>query len=305
MRRWVALATAVLSGLGAWIAVGALTVTPRPAAAQTPAVEIHKVQQADFVPARTGNRPIVILALGSDARPGEEVDRRLADSIHLIAVNAKEGGATILGFPRDSYVPIPGVGTRKINDALFYGGPELVVQTVQDLTGIPIDYYMLTSFRGLKQMVDEIGGIEVDIPYAMSDPASGAFFEPGLQRLNGEQALALARNRKSTPNGDFSRSENQGLLLLAALRALHEDFTENPASIFTWVAVGARHILTDLPLEELLELTLTALHVDPEKVTNMVLPGGIGSAGGASVVILADSSALYADIRDDGLIGSG
>lgn len=305
MRR-VALPLALILGLGGWIAAGVVTTTPREAAAQSPPpIVIERDQDAGFVPARSGNRPLFVAVLGSDARPGEQVDRRLADSIHIIAVNQDLKGATIIGIPRDSYVPIPGVGQRRINDALFYGGPELVVDTIEQLTGLPIDYWMLTSFEGVRRMVGAIGGLRVDIPYAMNDAASGADFEPGPQRLDGGQTLALARNRKSTPDGDFSRSENQGLILMSALDAFRKGFAKDPITLFRWIAVGLTHIQTDLSIEEILELGLTALQIKPSDVTNMVLPGGTADVGGASVVVLSDAaSSVYADVLDDGLLNN-
>ncbi|HEX9824283.1 MAG TPA: LCP family protein [Actinomycetota bacterium] len=293
----------LVAGLVGWVVVGALRAEPGAAEAQAPAVEIHRVQRAGFLPRATTGKPLVVLAIGSDARPDEEVDRRLADSLHLITVNPKLDGATILGFPRDSYVEIPGVGTRKINDSMFYGGPELVVETIEQLTGITVDYYLLTSFEGIKEMVDQLGGIEVEVPYAMNDSYSGAVFDAGLQTLDGKQTLAFSRNRHDTPNGDFSRSENQGLVLLSALRKLASEFEGDPTALFRWIAVGMRNIQTDLTVEEILDLALTAVQLDPETVTNLVAPGGIGTAGDASVVILTEEAgAIFTDMMDDGLV---
>lgn len=304
MKRLVAIAV-LLAALAGWIAAGALTADPPPASAQTPMVELNRTQKANFIPRATGKRPIFILAIGSDARPGVcmPVERCLADSLHLVAVNPRLKGATILGFPRDSYVPIPGVGTGRINDALHFGGPELVVETVEQMTGIRIDYYLLTSFQGLRQMVNALGGIDVNVPYPMNDAASGAFFDAGPQTLDGDQALALARNRKDTPDGDFSRSQNQGLLLLAALAKLRGEFAQDPSSLFAWIGVGVRNVQTDLSLEEILHLFLSAVQVDPANVANTVIPGSLGFAGEASVVFPApQADEVYADIADDGLL---
>ena len=305
MRRITTLLLVPVALAGSAAAAALLGEPPR-ARAQTPAVEIGRVQKASYLPPGRGKDPLVVLALGSDARPGVcmPVERCLADSIHLITVNRKEGGATILGFPRDSYVNIPGFGQGKINEALHDGGPELVVRTVQELTGIPIDYYLLTSFEGLPQMVREIGGLEVDVPYPMSDPSSGATFDEGPQVLEGGEILAFSRNRKDTPNGDFSRSENQGLVLLGALEQLHEEFRKNPAVLFTWMVAGAQNMKANLSFAELFDLALTALTVQPDRVENVVAPGGIGMAGTASIVVLSESAEdIYRDLEDDGLIG--
>jgi LCP family protein required for cell wall assembly len=298
----------VVAGVVAWIAIGAITARPPPAArAQTAdgtAMQLRRVQHADFVPARRDGGPIFVLAIGSDARPGicMPVDRCLADSLHLIGINPKQRAATILGFPRDSYVPIPGVGTERINNALFRGGPELVVRTVEQLTGISIDYYLLASFAQVIDMVDGIGGLEVDVPYPMSDEASGAVFSEGLQVLTGEQTLAFSRNRKDTPEGDFSRSENQGLVLMAALQAFQGQFEDDPSALFRWIAIGSADLQTDLGLDEVFELMLTATSIEPSKVNNLVVRGSVGFAGSASVVFLGEESkAVFADMRKDGL----
>ena len=306
MRR-VVIPTIVMIGVGSWIVTGALVADPPSVGAQTPtpAVQIGHVQDASFGGAFPSKRPMFLLAIGSDARPGvcEPVERCLADSLHLIGLNPREGGASIIGFPRDSYVEIPGVGTRKINDALFYGGPELVVETVEQLVGVKIDYYFLTSFVGFKHMVNDVGGIEVEVPYAMNDPSSGAVFSAGPQALDGTQALAFSRNRKSTPNGDFSRSENQGLVLMAALERFRKDMRTNPLSLFTWLASGLRHIQTEVSTGELFQLALASLTIEPSRVVNRVAPGSIGFAGEVSVVHLGgDAEAMFQDIADDGLL---
>jgi polyisoprenyl-teichoic acid--peptidoglycan teichoic acid transferase len=302
-----ALAAAVLVGLGSWVVVGALLADPPTARAQTtpPPVEIGRTQDASSTGGFPTKRPFFVMAIGSDARPGvcEPVEGCLADSLHLIGINPRKGAASILGFPRDSYVNIPGVGTRKINDSLFYGGPELVVQTVEELVGVDIDYYLLTSFAGVRAMVNDIGGIHVEIPYAMSDTSSGAVFDAGPATLDGKQALAFARNRKDTPNGDFSRSENQGLLLLAALEQLRKDVRQDPLSLFAWIFSGMEHIQMNLSSQELWDLAVASLSIEPKKVVNRVTPGGIGTAGAASVVLLGgDADAVFADIADDGLL---
>jgi anionic cell wall polymer biosynthesis LytR-Cps2A-Psr (LCP) family protein len=118
-----------------------------PSPAQTPAptpVEIHAAHGSSYVPALAGKRPVFILALGSDARPGQSITGERADSIHLIGIDLRTQAATILGFPRDSWVSIPGHGTSKINDGMVLGGPNLMVQTIEHLTGIRVDFWLLT-----------------------------------------------------------------------------------------------------------------------------------------------------------------
>jgi len=298
--------SAPVVALMVWIAAGAQGVTPPVVRAQTPpAIEIHRVQKAAFAPAEGKEKPIFVLALGSDGRPGVcmPIEKCRADSIHLIGLNGKEGAATILGFPRDSYVDVPGAGTRRINEGLFYGGPELMVDTVESLTGITIDYYMLTSFEGLRSMVNGIGGIPIEILYPMSDAASGTDFEPGRLTLDGAEALAFTRDRHSAPVGDFGRSENQGRLMVAALEKLRKQFGRRPAALLQWIQLGVKHIDTDLPLKDLFDLALAVTQIEADNVTNLVAPGGTGTAGAASVVFLSSAAEeIYADLADDGIV---
>jgi polyisoprenyl-teichoic acid--peptidoglycan teichoic acid transferase len=292
--------------LTVWITAEAHGVTPPVVRAQTPpAIEIHRVQKAEFAPAKGDNRPIFILALGSDGRPGVcmPIEKCRADSIHLIGLNAKEGAATILGFPRDSYVDVPGAGTRRINEGLFYGGPELMVDTVESITGISIDYYMLTSFEGLRSMVNGVGGIPIEILYPMSDAASGSNFEPGRQNLDGAEALAFSRDRHSAPVGDFGRSENQGRLMVAALEKLRKQSGRRPAALLQWIQLGVKHIQADLPLKDLFDLALAVTQIEADNVTNLVVPGGTGTAGAASVVFISSAAEeIYVDLADDGIV---
>jgi LCP family protein required for cell wall assembly len=265
---------------------------------------IGRAHEARNLPPLSGSRPIFILALGSDARPGQPIDRERSDAIHIIGINPAKHRASVLGFPRDSWVNIPGHGSNKINSAMAYGGPELAVRTLEELTGIHIDYYLLTSFGGLIRMVNAVGGVTVDIPYPMHDSYSGANFSAGVQKLNGKQALALSRNRHDAPNGDFSRSQNQGLLLVSALADFRDQFAHDPSSMLTWMATGLRNVSTDLSVGELARLAFTAAQIRPHDVKNMVVPGTTGSEGSASVVFISGSARnIYADMRRDGLIG--
>jgi LCP family protein required for cell wall assembly len=245
-----------------------------------------------------------VLAIGSDARTGQSVARSRADSLHIIGVNLREEKASILGIPRDSYVPIPGHGSNKINAALFFGGPELVVRTVESLTGVRMDGYLLTGFAGFQGLVNGIGGLTVRVPYRMNDAASGAFFRPGDVKVNGKRALAFSRNRHDAPGGDFGRSFNQGVVLLAALRELRDDMARDPLTLFRWIQIAGEHVQTDLAVDEMLALLYAALSIQPSRVRNRVVSGGGGSVGGASVVRLGPGArAMFRDLRRDGVLG--
>ncbi|MGH2711809.1 MAG: LCP family protein [Actinomycetota bacterium] len=283
----------------AWLIAGASAYGQNPTAPEMQ--QLSRDLGALFRPPLPSKKPLFILAIGSDARPRGSVTRSLADSLHIVGVNPKTNVVSILGIPRDSYVPIPGGGTQKINSSLFRGGPELTVQTVERLSGIHIDAYFLVGFEGFRQMVSEVGGIEMTIPESTSDFYSGAHFRAGRTRLDGPEALAFSRNRHDVRGGDFGRSLNQGKLMIAALRELRADVRKDPANVFTWLLAGWKYLRTDLTFSEMVDLGFAALAID--KVKNRVVSGSGGFAGSASVVRLGGSAqAMFRDLARDGTL---
>ncbi len=301
-RRLLAAAVAgVLLLSGAVVLFGSRRTDHATAATSRP-LQIRSAHGASFLPALEGRRPLFILAIGSDARPGQAPQSTRADSIHLIGMDLRRRRATILGFPRDSYVPIPGHGTDKINSALFLGGPELVVQTIENLTGIRVDFWALTGFQGFVRFWNDVGPIEVDVPRPMFDAASGANFTAGKHDFMGREALAFARDRHDVPGGDIGRSENHGRLLMEALAAFSKKLKANPAELLLWMSAGWRSVTTDISPTELFDLALTVAQFKGKAVNNMVVPSSTGTAGAASVVFISSSaSAIYADMRADGV----
>jgi LCP family protein required for cell wall assembly len=290
----------------ALVAAGAIGLRPQARPASVPAdfVEIHSAHGASFVPALAGKQPLFILALGSDARPGQPIERERADSIHIIGIDTAHHRASILGFPRDSWVNIPGHGMSKINSAMSLGGPPLLISTLEAMTGIHIDLWLLTSFRGLIRMVNGIGGVTVDVPQRLDDHFSGAHLSKGTHHIQGKQALAFSRDRHDFLNGDLSRSANQGRVLIGGLKQLHATFDDTPFKIFDWIGLGWRNLHTDLSVGTLLDLALTATQIPASKVANQVVPATVGSVGSQSVVfITSGAQSVYADMRDDGVIG--
>ncbi|MBI2169134.1 MAG: LCP family protein [Actinobacteria bacterium] len=248
---------------------------------------------------------VFVLAIGSDARPGQDPTSARGDSLHLLAVNPASGQGTIVGFPRDSWVDVPGHGRQKINSALALGGPDLMAQTVRQLTGLPVHYYVVTGFEGFQRLVDDLGGVDIPVPYRMNDKASSARFEAGWNRLGGAGALAFSRNRKDTPQGDLSRSANQGVVILSALAKMRGEVGDD-GGLLRWVDVLLRHVRLDVPLGDLPRLASLARRLDPARVQNVVVPGTPGSAGRQSVVHLDAVAAanLFTDLRDDAVIGA-
>lgn len=292
-------------GLTAWVlgsAVGALG--PVTAHAQSTGMAVGKAH-AGFTPALTGSKPIVVLAVGSGARPGDDVLHSLADSIHLIFINPAKHHAVMVGIPRDSYVSIPGHGTGKINSALFYGGPDLLVQTIESISGVHIDYWAITTFWGFTDMINEIGGLTVDVPFRFYDPSySRADLQPGVQTLDGQQALSMARDRHSMVQGDFARQENGGRLFLAALAQFQKVYAKDATQLMTWLGAGMSNTFTEIPLNEVQQLAFTATKIPVKNVQNVVLPGSAQMAGSLSVVILDNTwkTRIFGDAKPDAIL---
>lgn len=296
--------TLLVALMAAWVAGSTLGAVP--AVRRAEAMPMFQIEQAhaEHVPVLDGSEPIFILFLGSDARPGEDVTRLRADSVHIVAINLAEAKTTIVGFPRDALVPIPGFGTNKINAAMVNGGPELVVETVEQLTGLTMDYWALAGFQGFQAMINQVGGLSIDVPFDLFDSAAGAAIEAGPQILTGEDALAFARARKALPAGDFGRSENQGRLMIAALDQFRREFASDPSRLLAWIGAGLRNAHTDVPLDQLMSLAFTASTLNSKRVVNVVVPGGLSMNGDVSVVNLDQTvlDAISRDLADDGLL---
>ena len=159
------------------------------------------------------------LLVGSDSRTGlsEEDAARLGtggdlgttrtDTIMLLHLPLF-GKATLVSIPRDSYVAVPGYGQEKINAAFAYGGPQLLVQTVEQATGLRVDRYAEIGMGGLANIVDAAGGVEICVAESIQDPLANLFVEPGCQKMDGATALGYVRTR-ATAQGDLDRVGRQ------------------------------------------------------------------------------------------------
>jgi LCP family protein required for cell wall assembly len=167
------------------------------------------------------------LIVGSDTRQGlttKEIiqlhvgfDFGTANSDSLMLLHMGTGKPVLISIPRDSYVPIPGHGENKINAALGFGGPPLLIQTVENVTGLRIDHYMGIGFGGLVSVVNEVGGVNICLPAPLKDYDSGANLKAGCQTLDGDQALAFVRDRHSFADEDLQRMQDQRAFLRALL----------------------------------------------------------------------------------------
>ena len=291
-------------GLVAALTVGlVVAVSPhRPATAQSgQAITVQRAHAGSATP--TVKKRIVLLTIGSDSGApkfgrGGSVETGRADALQLVVLDTVRQRGAVVSFPRDSYVPIPGHGTSKINAAMAFGGPRLLVATFERLTGLTIDYYALTSFDGLTDIVNKVGGVQINVDMNLRDHFAGAFLDKGRQTLDGSQALAYARARKTLPGGDFDRSRHQGQILLGGLATFQRQVARDPTRVMTWLAVMRDEVKTDLPFPELLRLALLATRVPPSRIQNIPVPSVAGSAGGASVVrLLPGAYSLFARLR--------
>jgi LCP family protein required for cell wall assembly len=171
------------------------------------------------------------LLVGSDSRQGltaeqqqelttgDDVDTGRTDTILLIHVPTFGSGAstTMVSLPRDSYVAIPGYGPDKINAAYALGGAALLVETVEQATGVRLDHYVEIGFSGFASLVDALGGVEVCSPEPIDDPLAGIELPSGCQTLNGADALGFVRTR-ATARADLDRMAHQRLFMSALLR---------------------------------------------------------------------------------------
>jgi LCP family protein required for cell wall assembly len=196
------------------------------------------------------------LIAGSDSRQGlssQQIkslhvgfDSGTLNSDSLMLLHIGSSGPVLISIPRDSYVPIPGHGSNKINAALAFGGPSLLIQTVESVTGLRIDHYMGIGFGGLVGVVNQVGGVNICLPAALHDANSGVNLAAGCHNLNGTQALAFVRDRHSFADEDLQRIEDQRAFLKALLsKATSPGVYLNPFTALPFGSSAASSISVD------------------------------------------------------------
>ncbi len=248
-----------------------------------------------------GDQPRFVLVVGSDARWPEDPLRARADSLHILAVDADSRAAGIVGIPRDSWIETPGGSRSKFTSVLANSGPDAVLEAARDLSGLPIEGWITTGFIGFEIIVNDLGGLTIDLPAPIRGGIVGfPDFPAGTQTLSGQDLLLLARIRKTLPQGDFDRQRNHGLIMLSGLFHVQERGIEDLPLLLNLLVKSAH---TTLDAEQLLTLGAAAYLVDPGDVENVVLPGRVGTVGDASVVFLdeAGTAAIFADLADGSL----
>ncbi|CAA9547789.1 MAG: hypothetical protein AVDCRST_MAG79-2446 [uncultured Thermoleophilia bacterium] len=200
------MAAAAVGGVYLYLQEKVATLT----AADTPDAEAVVTALSD-TPPPLPNQPATFMVLGYDARLGDKQSR--SDTIMLIRLDPQQKVMTTMSFSRDLLVPIPGYGTQQINLAYQYGGPSLALQTVRELTNLPINYLVPVNFKGFRQTVDEFEGVYVDVERRFFNDRGGPGgyavidLQAGYQRLTGTKALDYARYRHS--DTDVHRAARQ------------------------------------------------------------------------------------------------
>ncbi|WP_017595049.1 LCP family protein [Nocardiopsis potens] len=200
------------------------------------------------------------LVIGSDSREGMDgaaksdlgvgsADGQRADTMMLVHLNASRDAVTVVGIPRDSWVDVPGEGENKINAAYAYGGPQLAVQTVEAATDVRIDHYVEIDFSGFVDVVDALDGIEVCLPEPIQDEKAQLDMAAGTHQVDGREALAFARTRK-TSGGDLDRIDRQQQVMAALLdKALSSDTLSDPARFSAFLDTALSSVTVDRELD--------------------------------------------------------
>jgi LCP family protein required for cell wall assembly len=164
----------------------------------------------------------------------------------LVHIPATREELYVMSFPRDMWVPIPGHGEAKINAAFSYGGPTLLIQTVEQLTGIRIDHIVVVDFTSFAAITDMLGGVDITIPAGTFDRRRGEEIPAGTYRMDGAEALAYVRQRHGLPGGDLDRVQrHQNWLRAVALGALGPNAVGNPADVTRTLVLASRSVAVD------------------------------------------------------------
>lgn len=237
-----------------------------------------------------------ILVMGSDARPSGGFR---TDIIMLVSINAKYGTATVLSFPRDLWVNLPGWGVNRVNTAMVYGGFSMMASTLESNFGVRPNHYIMTTFTGFTAIIDSLGGVDVKAGKALTDKCKFpqavkgyCTINPGVTHMNGQFALWYVRSRYSTSDFDRERRSQevlQGLfsklMSLNAVSRIPELFNAYNKNVETDLSIG--DILSLAPVAPSLFSDTSKIRrysIDPSDVSNYVVPGS-----GAQVLLPNDA----------------
>lgn len=235
-------------------------------------------------PAQTGGH--TYLLVGSDSREGltdaeskelgtGKAEGKRTDSIMLVHVPGGGGKSVIISIPRDSYVPIPGHRSNKINAAYAIGGPQLLVETLESVTNLRIDGYLEIGFGGFASVVDSLGGVDICVPFDMDDDKAHINLKKGCQKLDGKNALGFVRARHVDPSGDIGRAQRQRQFLGAIMKGAATPSTVlNPFRYwsFTHTAAGAVGVGEETSMRDASRILLAMRGASNDSTLSLVVP---------------------------------
>lgn len=264
-----------------------------------------------------GGGALNVLLIGSDTRDNindprdiemfGRVGGKRADTIILAQIVPSQERGILLHFPRDLWVTIPGEGARrttrgKINSA-YQHGPQAVIDTVQEVTGLPINHYLEIDLKGFRNMVGAIGGVDICLTEPLYDSQLNFRLPEGVTKLNGNQALSFVRARHASPDGDFGRIRRQQQFLKAVVtRVGSAGVLGNPLKVKSLAEAFARNVTVDtfFQLDDMVRFALSVKRVGPEQLQTYQVPGRIGRVGAQSVVVMQPEQAdvIFGALRD-------
>lgn len=229
-----------------------------------------------------------VLLMGVDTLENEGDGKGTrTDTIMVLSIDPTTKTGFILSLPRDTRVKLANGGDYdKVNHAHSYGGTELAISTIKDFLQIPIHHYVKLDYRALFKTVDDLGGIEVDVPIDMkykdtrSEPPLNVDLKKGVQTLNGEQAMGFVRFRKGYPNQDLGRIQAQQAFLDALIKKM-----TSPASIMNipnYIDTMSKYVETDMDMKTMLIVAKQALSVDTARIEKKTVPGEPDMINGVS-----------------------
>ena len=323
-RRWPRVIAAVLSS-AVLVATGAAGVAGYYANDLTSNIKFSN--DGNFTSASTEGpvpgEPINILIMGSDTREGKNskgygnknvIEGARSDTTILLHVSGDRSRAFAVSIPRDSLVQLPtckttGGGTgggfeTRFNEAFDIGGPGCTVKTVQELTGININHYVVVDFTGFKEVVNALDGVEVCLKKAVVDPEANLDLSAGTHIVKGEEALAFVRARKALGDGsDISRIDRQQEFLSAAIRkGTSLGVLTNPAQLYAVLSAGTKSLTADPALgnlDTLKELALNVSAVKPSNITFATVPFTYNDDGGTISWVPSQAEELWSAIKND------
>ncbi|WP_304451104.1 LCP family protein [Nocardiopsis sp. YSL2] len=263
-----------------------------------------------------------ILIIGSDVRSGEnaeygEAEGERPDTMVIASVNVDSGAATLVNLPRDLVVDLPGCEPSEgydgmsaqsgmLNSAMTFGGIGCQWTTVEQVTGVHLDHFVMMDFGGFKEIVNAIGGVEMCVPEPIDDPKAHLNLEAGRQTLNGEDSLGFVRSRYGQGDGsDLSRIGRQQEFMGAMLRqVLSSEVMSSPVTVTNFLGAVTDSITTDeeLTIDTMADIAISMREVDLERVQFVTVPNGQHPADPNRIIMSADAPALFEAVNNGTLM---